>query len=113
MAFIEVRGYFNKPQTKSGSNGDFQTFTLAEKQKAYKDKPESRLYYDVAVFKGDLPRVSDGDYGTVKGYLSVREYKSKYGTIKQGLSINAQEIEIAEKKNSAPKDDSDPFATTD
>ncbi len=117
MATIEVRGYFNKPQTRESGNGSFQTFTLSEKQKGKQGQPDTRNFYDCAVFgdkAGDLV-VSEGMYGTVKGYLNFREYE-KNGVKVRSASINVQSIELAEplpgKAPAAPTGPvEDPFAT--
>ena len=100
MAFIEVRGYFNKPQLKDGSKGQFQTFSLSEKRKAFGNRPETVTFYDVTVFKDSLPRVEHGQYGTVKGFLDV-EKREVNGKTYTNLRINAQELEIAESNRPA------------
>lgn len=118
MATIEVRGYFNKPSVKTSDKGDFQVFTLSEKQKGRNGGPDTRNFYDCALFSDSAPTIEDGMFGTVKGYLNFREYE-KSGVKVRSASINVQSVEIAEKLG--PKGDAgqspdankkDPFATT-
>ena len=113
MAFIEVRGYFNKPEMKESAKGAFQKFTLTEKKKAFGNRPETVTFYDVTVFKNDLPRVEHGQYGTVKGFFEF-DKQEKDGRTFTHLRITAQELEIAESNRpaAAPAADAkDPWET--
>ncbi len=93
MASIEARGYVNSPKTIQGGKGPFSVFTLAEKQKQ-KDGTYTKVYYDVVDFNHAEPP-PESSYATVTGWFSVKNYKSKDQTEKQGLAINCQKLEIA------------------
>lgn len=112
MAEITVKGYANRVQRRTSGKGDYNTFTLAERQKA-KDGTYYKVFYDVVDFKSPelLP---EGSFVTLKGWFSMSPWAKgdKKGT---NYNINAQEIEIAPPRESAPADNappSDPFALT-
>ncbi len=98
MATIEARGYVNKPEVKISAAGKPRvTFTLAvkQKEKAFGDRPEkvTKAYFNVTQFGASEAPV-DGSFGTVKGYLNVREYETN-GQKRQSLDVTATELEIA------------------
>ncbi len=98
MATIEARGYINKPEVKMSAAGKPRvTFTLAvkQKEKAFGDRPEkvTKAFFNCTQF-GASEAPADGSYGTVKGYLNVREYETN-GQKRQALDVTVQEIEMA------------------
>lgn len=113
MASITVRGYINQPKSRESAKGTFTTFTLAERQKD-KDGNYYKVYYDCVYFKGEQP--ADGCFATITGFFAPKEYTKKDGTKGQGLTVNVQEIVVAEPlpaRGSVPTPTSapeDPFA---
>jgi single-stranded DNA-binding protein len=103
MATITVRGYCNKPATKTIPSGSkLSTFTLSEKVKDKKaEKGYTRAFYNVEVWDGDPP--ADGAYVEVKGYLKVRTYEAAGGQKRQSLDIKADDVCIPEPREGAAK----------
>ncbi len=105
MATIECRGYINKPEVKVSAAGKSRvTFTLAvkQKEKAFGDRPEkvTKAFFNCTQF-GTAEAPADGSYGTVKGYLNVREYETS-GQKRQALDVNVTELELAPPMAGAP-----------
>lgn len=98
MALIEVKGYVNKPQTKTGSSKSFAVFTLAERQ-LDRNKQPTKVFYNVADFSTSEPP-KESSFVTLKGFLNVRTYE-KDGVKHQSLDITAKEIEVAPPRAAA------------
>lgn len=108
MAEITVKGYANRPESKtSGGGNTYFTFSLSERQKtSKKGEPDAyvKVFYDCVGFDGGAP--PDGSFVTVTGFLSVREYESKAGKdagkVKQGLKINVKNLEVSPPRDGSP-----------
>lgn len=110
MAFIEVKGYVNKPKT-AGSNKKFAAFTLAERQMD-RNKQPYKVYYNVADFSTETPP-EESSFVTVKGYLNIREYE-KDGVKNKSLDITVKELEVAPPRDGGgSKKADDPFGDLD
>ena len=119
MATLEVRGYVNEPTSHESAKGGYSKFRLGvtQKNRAYKDKPETKTYYNVDCvnFASGSPPPA-GAFVTVSGYLDIREYESKAGKnagkIMQGMSLNVQSLDVAPPRDGqAPAvQKGDPFA---
>lgn len=95
MATITVRGYCNKPETRTVNGKKLGKFTLSEKVKDAKaEKGYSRVFYNVDVWEDDPP--ADGAYVEVKGYLKVRTYETATGK-RQSLDVKADDITVPER----------------
>lgn len=90
MSEITVRGYVNKPNTKSGTKGQFSVFTLAEKQKNRGDEPPTKNYFNVTNFNAPEPP-EESAYVEVKGYLKFRKY-NKDGVERVSFDVVANEV---------------------
>lgn len=107
MANITVRGYVNRPETRTVSGKKLGKFTLSEKVKDPKsEKGHYRVFWNVDVWEQDPPE--EGSYVEVCGYLKVRQYEHN-GVKRQSLDIKANDI-VTPEKNEAAKADGDPFA---
>lgn len=116
MSEITVKGYCNKPQSKSGSKGGFSTFTLAERQKnGKKGEPPNftKNYFNVTDFNNASPP-AESSFVTVTGYLKFRTY-TKDGVERVSYDIVANTVEVADgsggPKASAGAEGAPPAAT--
>ena len=102
---LEARGYVSNLKTQMSKAGKvYTTFQLGVKQrdKAYKDKPETVTWanFNVTDFSGT--EVSDRDFVTVDGFFKVRKYTDKNGNERQALDLVAQKLEVAPAQNGNP-----------
>jgi hypothetical protein len=119
MADIKFRGYVNKPQTKTGANGSYTTFSVAEKVKDKKEaKGFRKVYYNVTVFGDTTAIPADSDYVSIEGWLKPREYETN-GQKRTSLDVIAQKLEVAPPRDggqapvaaadAAPATEADPW----
>lgn len=99
MADVKFRGYVSKPQSKSGSKGNFSSYTVSERIKDPKsDKGFRKAFYNVTDFNASEPP-PDGAYVTIEGWLKPREYEAN-GQKRTSLDVIAQKVEIAPPRDS-------------
>lgn len=104
---IEARGYAsNVEDVNSRAGKPFKKYSLGvkQKEKAYKDKPETVTWANFRVVDLSGADVQDKSYVTVKGQLKVREFLDKTtGAKRQSLEIITSSVDVAPPLDGQPQ----------